>query len=180
MHVVQNLVSVCFLCVHPKASPLMMMMMMMMQLTIRGMGSSSLPAVVYSTGADITMRGGGETHVHKLHVHSHQPQQPSLLVFSLFLSPTPCVCVCVYSSMKLAWLSARISPYEKKRTHTCTHFQPRDISESPMSPRLDVSHGITSTSTSLQGPEGQRQRQQWVLRYKTSLDPMATVVTTRH
>lgn len=117
-----------------------------------GMGSYSLPVVAYCTRSDITSEGGGEPHVHNLHVDARQPQQPFTLVYK------------VYScSMKLAWLSSRISSHETElQTHINTHFQPRDKSEPPMSSRLDVSHGITSTSASLQGPESQQQRKQQV------------------
>lgn len=151
------------------------------QLSSGGDGLMLLAVVAHCTRSDITSEGGGETHVHKLHVHSHQPQQPPTTVCRVYSCPPRRVCTRAWS-LRGYPLASLHTTMKRVRTHTCAHTHPHTSSPEtylspPMSSRLDVSHGITSTSASLQGPEGQREREQQVLWYQTSPDPVAKIVT---
>lgn len=102
------------------------------------------------------VRGGrGTSHAQAPHALLSAPTTIHIRVYSC--SPR-CVCTRAWSlrGYPLASLHMRAPPH----THTSS---PETYLSPPMSSRLNVSHGITSTSASLQGPEGQRQRDQQVL-----------------
>lgn len=92
------------------------------------MGSHALPTLAYCTGSDvINVRGEGGAHMLELHVHCyHQLSTQAQRV---------------YSDPQRRWWTVAWSLHD---------------SEPPMSSRLHVSHSITSTSASLQGPRRSR------------------------